>query len=274
MNPRSWLFCPADRPDRLRKAADVADVVVADLEDAVHVDGKRAAREALIPMLREDPDRAGRIWVRVNNDEHDLADDLAALRDVPIAGIVVPKAESAVLREVSARTEVPLLALIETATGLWQARELATVERVRSLSLGEYDLADDLGVCAPEVDAEPLRWARSRIVAATAAEGLAPPPAPVSVELADLDAHRADTQRLLRFGFFGRMCIHPKQIGEVHEAMRPGPDEVEHAREIVLAAERAERDGLAVLVVNGRMIDAPVIRRARRTLELSTADQA
>lgn len=273
VNPRSWLFCPADRPDRLRKAADAADVVVADLEDAVHVDGKRAAREALIPVLREDPDRAGRIWVRINNDEHNLDDDLAALRNLPLAGIVVPKAESAVLREVSARTEVPLLALIETATGLWQARELATVERVRSLSLGEYDLADDLGVAVPDEDAEPLRWARSRVVAAAAAAGLAPPPAPVSVELADPDSYRADTQRLLRFGFFGRMCIHPKQVGQVHDAMRPGSAEVVQAREVVLAAEKAERDGLAVLVVNGRMIDAPVVRRARRILDLATADQ-
>lgn len=273
VNPRSWLFCPADRPGRLRKAAGSADVVVADLEDAVHVDGKRAAREALLPVLREDTGRAGRIWVRINNDEHDLDDDLAALRDLPVAGIVVPKAESAVLREVSSRTEVPLLALIETATGLWQAGELATVERVRSLSLGEYDLADDLGVAAPEVDAEPLRWARSRVVAAAAAAGLAPPPAPVSVELADPDSYRADTLRLQRFGFFGRMCIHPAQVVQVHDAIRPGSAEVARAREVVHAADQAEQDGHAVLVVDGRMIDAPVVRRARRLLDLAAADR-
>ncbi|MEU6130806.1 aldolase/citrate lyase family protein [Saccharopolyspora sp. NPDC047091] len=270
VSTRSWLFCPADRPDRLRKAVDAADAAVADLEDAVHVDGKAAAREQLVAVLREDPARAGRIWVRINNDEH-LDADLAALADAPVAGIVVPKAEPEVLRAVSARATVPLLALVETAHGLWRAWESAAVPRVQALTLGEYDLADELGTCSPEVDAEPLHWARSRVVAAAAAAGLDPPPAPVSAELADPDAYLAGTARLQRFGFFGRMCIHPKQVAQVHAALRPAADEVDRARRVVRAADAAEQDGQAVLVVDGRMIDAPVVRRARRVLELAAA---
>lgn len=273
VSPRSWLFCPADRPDRLRKAVDAADAAVADLEDAVHVDGKAAARERLVAVLREDPARACRIWVRVNGDEH-LAADLAALAGLPVAGIVVPKAGPELLRAVAERVDVPLLALVETADGLWRVRESAAVPQVRALTLGEYDLADDLGACSPEVDAEPLRWARSRVVAAAAAAGLDPPPAPVSADLTDLDAYATGTARLQRFGFFGRMCIHPKQVVRVHAALRPAADEVDRARKVVLAADAAERDGRAVLVVDGRMIDAPVVRRARRVLDLATADLA
>ncbi|GAB2678044.1 CoA ester lyase [Saccharopolyspora gloriosae] len=269
MNPRSWLFCPADRPDRLGKAAGAADVVVADLEDAVHVDGKQAARDALVAVLDEDRARAGRIWVRINNDGHNTAADLEALRDRPIAGIVVPKAEHEIVRDVSARSSVPLLGLVETATGLWQARDIAAVDRVVTLGLGEYDLADDLGVSTPDVDAEPLRWARSRVVAAAASAGLAPPPAPVLVTLDDDEGYRSDTASLLRFGFFGRMCIHPRQVGLVHEAMRPTDAEVRTARQVVTAAEQAERDGRSVLVVDGRMIDPPVVRRARQVLALA-----
>ncbi|MFR9728350.1 HpcH/HpaI aldolase/citrate lyase family protein [Saccharopolyspora sp. MS10] len=272
VNPRSWLFCPADRPDRVRKAAATADVVVADLEDAVHVDGKDAARDALVEVLDEDPERARRIWVRINNDGRSTGADLDALRARTCAGIVVPKAEPEIVREVSARSSVPLLGLVETAAGLWQAREIAGVERVAALSLGEYDLAVELGVCAPEVDPEPLRWARSRIVAAAAAAGLAPPPAPVLVTLDDPEAYRADTAAMLRFGFFGRMCVHPRQVALVHEAMRPAADEVAAARDVVRAAEEAERAGLAVLVVDGRMIDPPVVHRAHRVLALAEAD--
>lgn len=262
MIPRSWLFCPGDRPGRLAKAVAAADVAVADLEDAVAPDRKDAARSAVVRALQTDPDAAARTWVRV---DHDPA-DLDALAGVDFGGIVVPKAEPGIVERVAAATAVPLVALIETAAGLWAARELAAHPRVRTLALGEYDLAVELGTCPPDVDGAPLAWARSRVVAAAAAEGCPPPPAAVSTALRDEPWFRADTRQLGRFGFFGRMCIHPAQVSAVHEVLRPSDDEVERALEIVRAAEGASD---AVLVVDGKMIDPPVVAHARRVADLA-----
>jgi len=270
--PRSWLFCPGERTDRLAKAVAAADVAVADLEDAVHADRKDAARAAVVAALRADPAAASRTWVRINNDGVHTAADLDALSGVEFAGIVVPKASLKSVREVAAHSSVPLLALVETAAGLWEAAEVAAHERVVTLSLGEYDLAVELGVARPDVDEEPLAWARSRVVAAAAATGCAPPPAPVATTIEDADRYRADTRRLGRFGFFGRMCIHPRQAAIVHEVLRPGEEEVRGAREVVRAAEEAERTGATVLVVGGRLVDPPVVHHARRILALADCD--
>ncbi|GAB3397446.1 HpcH/HpaI aldolase/citrate lyase family protein [Amycolatopsis echigonensis] len=262
MIPRSWLFCPGERTDRLAKAVAAADVAIADLEDAVAPDRKDAARKAVATALHGDPAAAARTWVRVN---HDPA-DLAALAGLDFAGIVVPKAEPGIVERVAAATSVPLVALIETAAGLWAARELAAHPRVRTLALGEYDLAVELGTCPPDVDGAPLAWARARVVAAAAAEGCPPPPAAVSTVLRDEPRFRADTQQLGRFGFFGRMCIHPAQVSTVHEVLRPSDEEVERATKIVQAAEEATD---AVLVVDGKMIDPPVVAHARRVAHLA-----
>lgn len=272
VNPRSWLFCPADRPDRLGKAVAVADVVVADLEDAVPVAGKPAARTALVEWLRAEPGSADRVWVRVNNDERHLEADLAALDGFGIAGIVLPKAESASVTAVAGRAGVlPLLALVETAVGLWQLRELAGADGVHAIALGEYDLAADLGTVAPDVDPAPLAWARAQVVAAAAAAGLAPPPAAVCATVADQESFAESTAALLRSGFFGRMCIHPSQVESVHAAMRPGEQEVSEAREVLRAADAAAREGTGVVVVAGRMVDAAIVRRAHRVLALAAA---
>lgn len=272
VTPRSWLFCPGDRTDRLAKAVAGADVAIADLEDAVGADSKDAARAAVAGWLRENPEPAARVWVRINNDPVNTSADLEALAGCEYAGIVVPKAETAVVAEIASRTSVPLLALIETAAGLWQARELAGHESVATLTLGEYDLAVDLGVSSPDTDDAPLLWARSQVVAAAAAAKCAPPPGPVSAALEDLDRYRADTERLARFGFFGRMCIHPRQVPIVHDALRPAEDAVARARKVVAAAAEAESSGQAVLVVDGKMVDAPLVNHARRVLTLADRD--
>lgn len=261
---RSWLFCPGDRPDRLGKAAAVADVVVTDLEDSVAPQDKGSAREAVAAWLRAAPSLAPRVWVRINNDGHRDA-DLAAVAGLGIAGVVLPKAEITTVRDVAGR--VPVFALIETANGLWELPDLARIGGVAGLGLGEYDLAAELGA---EVSGDgPLSWARARLVAAAAAAGLAPPPAPVSAELANTAGFRAETAALQRAGFFGRMCIHPAQVTLTHEVMVPAASEIADARAVLQAAEDT-----GVAVVAGRMVDAAVVRRARRILALATASTA
>lgn len=269
VTPRSWLFCPGDRTDRLAKAVTLADVAVADLEDAVPVPDKETAREAVAHWLRDNPDSARQVWVRVNNDESNLIPDLEALAGMSCAGIVVPKADIETLDDIAARTPLSLLALVETAAGLCELPELAARNRIYSVTLGEYDLAVDLGASSPEIDPEPLVYARAQVVAATAAAGSAPPPAPVSARLGDNTLFQSDTEALFRCGFFGRMCIHPRQVDLTHTAITPDHDEIAQARDLVEAAEQEERQGIGVLVVDGQMVDAPILRRARRVLDLA-----
>ncbi|WP_067896916.1 HpcH/HpaI aldolase/citrate lyase family protein [Nocardia vaccinii] len=269
--PRSWLFCPADRLDRLAGAVARADAVIADLEDAVAPAGKPDARDGLVRWLRENPATATSVWVRVNSHPRYLPGDLDALTGggTPLAGFVLPKAELSGVRSVAERTDRPLLPLLETAAGLWQAPEIASGATVYTLAIGEYDLSVELGTAAPDIDAAPLAWARSRVVAAVSAAGIAPAPAPVSAVLDDEAGFRADTAALQRWGFFGRMCVHPAQAVAVRELLTPTTKEIDRAREIVERAEQAEREGAGVLVIDGRMVDLAVVRRARRTLALA-----
>ncbi|SFB49592.1 citrate lyase subunit beta / citryl-CoA lyase [Amycolatopsis marina] len=269
VTPRSWLFCPGNRPDRLTKAARVADVVVADLEDAVPVLGKADARADIADWLRRNQDTASRVWVRVNNDQRHLDADLDAVEELGIGGIILPKAEPEGVTAVTDRSRRPLFGLVETARGLWQLHELAALPGVHTLTLGEYDLAADLGTASPDTDQAPLAWARAQVVAGCAAAGLAPPPAPVAATVNDLAEFTASTAALLRNGFFGRMCIHPGQVEVAHEAMRPGDQEVADARAVIRAAEAAESEGTGVVVLAGRMVDVAVVRRARRVLALA-----
>lgn len=273
---RSGLFCPGDRPDRLTKAAAVADAVIADLEDAVAPQAKAGARTAVAAWLRERPDLAPRTWVRVNNDHH-LEADLDAVTTLGIAGVVLPKAELAAVAEVTARTEVPVFALVETANGLQELPELARHPAVTRLGLGEYDLAAELGTAAPSLteNTGPLAWARAQVVVASAAAGLAPPPAAVSAELDDPTGFRADTLAQQRAGFFGRLCVHPAQVALTHEVLVPTTEEVTHAQDVLRALENTESakktGNTGVAVVAGRMVDAAVVRRARRVLALAEA---
>ncbi|MFI5613151.1 aldolase/citrate lyase family protein [Amycolatopsis sp. NPDC051903] len=252
---RSWLFCPGTRPDRLTGAAAAADVVVAELEDAVAPGDKAAARAAVAAWLAGHPDLAPRVWVRIND-----STDLEALAGHGIAGVVLPKAE---LAGVAACGDFPVFALVETAAGVQELPELARHPAVTAVGLGEYDLAAELGVAPPALTGNdgPLAWARAQVVVAAAAAGLAPPPAAVSAELADLAGFRADTLALQRAGFFGRMCVHPKQVALTHEVLVPSAEEVAQAEEALRAAENS-----GVAVAGGRMVDAAVVRRARRVL--------
>ncbi|WP_326834387.1 aldolase/citrate lyase family protein [Amycolatopsis rhabdoformis] len=264
---RSWLFCPGDRPDRLPKAAAVADVVVADLEDAVAPAAKAEARAAVAQWLRSRPDLAPRTWVRVNNDR-DLGADLDALAGLGTAGVVLPKAELTSVAEVAARTDAAVFALVETARGLQELPDLARHPAVTRLGLGEYDLTTELGADPPRlgVNTGPLGWARAQVVVAAAAAGLAPPPAAVSADLDDPAGFRADTLALQGAGFGGRLCIHPTQVALTHDVLVPTEEEVTHAQDVLRATEHT-----GVAVVAGRMVDAAVVRRARRVLALAAA---
>lgn len=301
---RTYLYVPGDRDGMLAGAAGRgADALIVDLEDSVPPSRKSRARQVLAAWLAADrsPGRGGgqkypgggsaggpQIWVRVNPVSADrgavAASDVRAAAAAPVTGFLVPKAEDAEeLRYVSGLLDsleaalglsdghFKLVPLIESARGLQVSAALASVPRVIRLQLGEADLAADLGLIPADDELE-LLPARSAVVQACVAAGLAAPAGSACVEIGDLRRLEETTQRLRRLGFVGRSVIHPAQIPVVHRVFTPTPEEVGRARRVVAAFERARQSGVAVAVdEDGRMVDQAVVRAARRVLALPAA---
>lgn len=274
MTPRSWLYVPGHRADRIGKAIDsAADAVVIDLEDAVPVPAKdRALGNALDVLRTAPPDRA--IWLRLNAIGSPWLDrELAALATGPApAGVRLPKSDDP--ESVAATAEhldCPVHAIIESAAGLLAAPRIARCHpRVTGIALGEADLAADL-----RVEPEGLAWARGWIVTAARAAGLSSPVQSVWTAVDD-PAGLAETSRAGRAqGFFGRSVIHPDQIDIVNSAYTPTAEEQDRARRIVdRAAESMAAGESAVLDENGRFIDPAVVANARVVLDRAQATAA
>ncbi len=288
---RSYLFAPGDNPRLLAKVFDAgADAVVLDLEDAVAPGRKAAARELVRQALSERSGSGPAVWVRINDlrgdhwqtDVEAIFQDPAATRGV--AGLRVPKAES--LRELrrlddALRTvekqagleaeSLKITCTVESAAGLLAAGRLAEQPRVSHLAFGEADFAADIGAELDE-NAIATLWARSSLVVTARAAGIAPPIAPVYTHLDDDDGLRRTTLEARRLGFFGRSCIHPKQLAAIHEVFTPTPEQVTSARQILDVFERA--GGGATVAGDGTFVDAAVARKARAVLELATATEA
>jgi citrate lyase subunit beta/citryl-CoA lyase len=296
MTTRSYLFVPADRPERIAKAlASGADAVIVDLEDAVAPEAKSGARLALAVWLEDQarqtaaaaaalPASGGAnplplplpkpLFVRVNSASTPwFQDDLRVCALPGVQGIVLPKAQT--LDELAAvRAAAPqrvLLPLIETAMGVHAAATLAGAQGVQRLVFGSLDLQADLGIEADDEGGEEALLAfRSHLVLASRLGGLAAPVDGVSTALQDEDKVLRDTVRARRLGFGAKLCIHPKQIHAVHRGFAPNPEEVAWARRVLQAYEAAQQaGGHGAVAVDGKMVDAPVLRRAHTVLERS-----
>ncbi len=253
---RSFLFVPANRPERFDKAlASGAHAVIVDLEDAVPVAEKNSARNALGRWLSETKP----VLIRINGAHTEWFErDVQLARASGCAGIMLPKAE-APDQIAAARTTIgdkPVLPIVETATGIARMDGIACCPGVLRLVLGTIDLQVDLGIAG---DDDALAFFRSRLVLASRLAELAAPVEGVTTAIDDAERLRADTDRARRFGFGAKLCIHPRQIGVVNAAFAPTPEEVAWARR-VLAATAASRG--AAVQVDGGMVDAPVIVKA------------
>jgi citrate lyase subunit beta/citryl-CoA lyase len=263
--PRTYLFVPGDRPERFEKAlATAADAVVIDLEDAVAPAAKPAAREAVAAFIAK---ASKRIVVRINHQATSwFEDDLTMLRAVKAHTVMLPQAERVAtierVREVCPHIEV--LALIESARGVLAAPALAAAPGVQRLVFGTIDYALDMDLQGELATTLGLDHAAAQLALASRAAGLLPPVAGVTVALDDEAALRADLARAMAHGFAAKLCIHPKQIAAVHALLAPGADELAWAQRVLTAAEAAAG---AAVQLDGRMIDKPVIERARRIVQ-------
>lgn len=259
------LFCPGDRPDRFAKAAARADAVILDLEDAVAPDRKQAAREA-VAAHELDP---ARTIVRVNPPAtSDFTADVDALAALRPRWVMLPKAGSVaeVDRLVAAIPSAKVLVLCETARGILAAPALAAHPDVVALMWGGEDLVADLGGTSSRGEdgsyREVVSHARTAVLLAARAHGRSAIDA-VHLDLADHDGLRAEAVDAAASGFTATACLHPDQVGVVREAYAPSAEEVERARELLDAAERA---GSGVFAHDGRMVDGPLLRHARTLL--------
>jgi citrate lyase subunit beta/citryl-CoA lyase len=281
---RSFLFAPGTREDLLRKALEgEADAVVLDLEDSVPAAEKAAARGRVSALLESRPRARPVVWVRVNapDGSHWRADVEAVIRP-GVRGIRVPKARSvdavravadAVLAAEDAhgvpRGTTRLGLTIETADAVLAAPELARLPRVAHLVFGAADFAADVGA-EPGEDERELLFARSQLVLAARAAGIHPPVAGACTRLDDLAGLERSSRQLARLGFFGRSCLHPRQVPVVNEVFTPSPGQVARAQEIVQAYAEAAREGAGgVTLADREFVDAAVVRRAESVLELA-----
>jgi citrate lyase subunit beta / citryl-CoA lyase len=268
---RSVLFVPGTRADRFPKAiASGADAVVLDLEDGVDPARKDEARRAVAAWLAGAAVSQAAKFVRVNSAQSAwLEADLAWLPSVAnrIDAVVLPKTESPrdverVASVTPARRVVPLL---ETAQGIVSAAAIAGADaEIPALMFGAEDLTAELGI-PRTLAGDEILLARSQVVLAAATIGAEAIDA-VFVDLTSPDRLREDAVRARALGFRGKMAIHPDQIAVIHEVFTPSPEEIAAARRLVDADAAAHARGEGAFRLDNRMVDAPVIARARKVL--------
>jgi citrate lyase subunit beta / citryl-CoA lyase len=270
---QSWLFVPGHRQSMIDKAHSLgADALILDLEDGVPPAEKETARAQIAATLPNAT--AVPFFVRTHPTSHaELTNDLEAIVGPGLTGLVLPKVNapediislSAALAERERQAGMPtgqtqILALVETARGLIQAPAIAAASpRMAGLLFGAEDFALDTHADAMD----DFLYARSALVIAAASSGIQ------AIDRAHLDLHdthglSASTCQARRLGFTGRLLVHPRQITAVHDAFRPSADEVDCARRVVAAFDKDSGS----IVVDGRMVDLPVVEGARQTLAL------
>ncbi|MEV1130995.1 CoA ester lyase [Agromyces sp. NPDC049794] len=251
------LFCPADRPDRYEKAADRADAVIIDLEDAVAEGAKHEARLALVES-NLDPER---VIVRVNpaSTPH-FADDLAAVLATDYRTVMLAKCEGTA--DLVDLAELEVIPLCETARGVVAAEALADLPNVSGLMWGAEDLVASLGGSSSRHADGRFRdvatYARSRVLLAAGAHGIAAIDA-VHLDIGDADGLAAEAEDAAALGFAATACIHPTQVQVVRDAYRPSPERIAWARDVL---DEARAQGRGVFTFRGGMVDAPVLRQA------------
>lgn len=277
---RTFLFVPGNRSARFDKALrSGADAVVIDLEDSVPAAEKATSREAIASCWSELAHGSALLQVplfirtnAVGTPEGRL--DLAFLKNLGgqgVGGVLLPKAESADDLRVAgdAIGPVPLIPLIESAAG-WAALDaIAAAPGVVRLAIGHIDFMADTGISTDAAQSElaPLRFA---VAMATRLHRLAPAIDGVTVDIGNDDLLHDDVARALRFGFGAKLCIHPRQVAEIHRAMEPADHELDWAQRVIAATDAS---GGAAVQLDGKMVDEPVIVMARRLLARASASR-
>ena len=280
---RTALYVPGNNPGMLQQAGIYgADQILLDLEDAVALSEKDAARILVRNMIRSMDYSRCEVAVRMNPLDTPFGqDDLEEIVPLQPGAVRIPKVERAadVLRVVAEverienalglpHDKMMLHPLIETALGVENAFEIATAHpRVDAVSIGGQDLTADMQVVKSK-DGVEIDYARRRIVMAAKAARVDCLDT-IFADINDEEGCRAETEHIKRLGFTGKAVINPRQIGVIHEVFTPTPEEVRKAERIVREFNRNRKLGIGVFAVDGKMVDAPVVARAQYVLDLA-----
>ena len=279
---RSLLFAPGNQPDLLKKFPRFdADAFVIDLEDGTPEAEKAPARQQLadtVTYLRDQRLR-GLLFVRTNGLSSPQIDaDLEAALRADIDGLVIPKVGGAAdVRRFGAALidaerkgrPLALVGLIESAIGVINVQAVAGADsHLRALAFGGEDFISDVGGRRTAEGLEVL-YARSQVVLAAKAAGLSAIDQ-VVVDIRDDDQFRRDAIVGRNLGYDGKMCLRPRQVDLANEVFSPTPEEIDRSRRVIAACELAAAEGRGVIDFEGRMIDPPLLSRARAVLELAS----
>ena len=272
-NTKTWLFVPATRIDRVAKAfASGADAVIVDLEDAVAQVDKAQARAALKDYYdaQHEAKSYRPIWLRINKaSSAEFAKDLALCQQLPkLAGVLLAKAEQAAdIEIVYQKTRLPVIAVIENAIGLYRIDEMAKARGLLVFSYGFLDLCNDLqvqvGTASADIIANQIRY---QLILTSKIHQLLAPIDSIYADFNDSTGLHKHVQLWSQMGMSGMLCIHPKQVDVVKQALQPTAADLSFAQRVVAEYERS---GQAIFKVDGNMVDAPVIERSYQLLSLA-----
>ncbi len=276
----SRLYLPGNTPSMMLNAGlHSPDGIILDLEDSVAPAKKHEARFLVRNALRQVNFYGAERMVRINQGERGF-EDLKCVLPHNVHLILVPKCESSeylkelaksadsILADNNIKQDIFFMPIIESALGVEKAYEIASaVNNVVAIAIGLEDYTADLGVQRTNEGNESL-YARLRLVNAAKAARVQPIDSVFS-DVSDTDALKATAKLSKSFGFEGMGCIHPRQIQVIKSSFAPEPEEIKKASEIVQAFREAEEKGLGVVSLGSKMIDLPVVARARRTIDLA-----
>ena len=273
---RSLLFVPGNNPAMLQTAGYLgADAIVLDLEDAVALTEKDSARRLIMHALERLTFAASTTIVRVNGLDTEFGvEDLNAVRMTQVSSVLLPKATLERIRradEILCGTSIELIALLESSLGVEMAFQVATaVPRMRGLFFGAEDYTADMGVPRTTEGSE-VAFARARVALAAKAAGIEAIDTPF-VHTDDLDGFRRDVLLGRQLGYTGKALVSPRHVMTLHDLLKPNDEEVSYAKRVLEASAQALVRGKRVFGMDGKMIDAPIINRAKRIFALAARD--
>lgn len=268
---RSALFIPANNPGMIQSSDLLgADAIIFDLEDAVSINQKDSARILLQSAFDFFKTHNCIKIVRVNPiDSPFFEDDIQMLREYDIDYILLAKACQTSVKHLSvllASTNIRIIALLESAHSVFDAANIIKSSKlVQGILFGAEDYALDMQIERTK-NSDEIFVARQQLAIICKALGVFALDTPFT-DVEDNEGLIVDTKKALSFGFTGKACIGPRQVTYVNQVFSPSIKEIEYAQEVLAAAKKAELQGLGVFSLNGKMIDAPIINRAKLTLE-------
>ncbi|MDO5651151.1 MAG: CoA ester lyase [Moraxella sp.] len=265
----TWLFVPATRTDRIVKAVNSnASHIIVDLEDAVSLDDKQLARDNIAQF---DANHNIDYWLRINNDNQcEYNKDLALIPTLQhVLGVLLPKTSSYdEIVNLHSTTKLPVIAIIETATGWDNLDTIAAAKGLQALTYGRLDLANDLGLMAHAPAAERIfDCLRAKLIVKSARHHLQPPIESVFADFTNDEGLAGYAKCWQQMGFSGQLCIHPRQVGVIQHSLAVDAEDLAFAQAVL---QKYAQTKTAAFSVQGKMVDLPVIEWAKKIVAHTT----